>query len=68
MVILRNLGLSFIFGLLGILVMVIGYLIFDKIIPLDFNKELENKNTAVAIVVAGLLIGIAIIVSSAVSG
>lgn len=68
MVILRNLGLSFIFGLLGILVMVIGYLIFDKVIPLDFNKELENKNTAVAIVVAGLLIGIAIIVSSAVSG
>lgn len=68
MIILRNLGLSFVFGLLGILIMVIGYLVFDKVIPLDFNKELENKNAAVAIVVAGLLIGIAIIVSSAVAG
>nr|WP_246503508.1 DUF350 domain-containing protein [Clostridium polyendosporum] len=61
--ILANLGLSFLFGLLGILIMVLGYLIFDKIIPADFNKELEKNNTAVAIVVAGMLIGIAIIVS-----
>ncbi|GIM29229.1 hypothetical protein CPJCM30710_18950 [Clostridium polyendosporum] len=63
MEILANLGLSFLFGLLGILIMVLGYLIFDKIIPADFNKELEKNNTAVAIVVAGMLIGIAIIVS-----
>lgn len=63
MAVLNNLGLSVLFGILGIFIMLVGYLIFDKVIPLDFNKELEKNNTAVAIVIAGLLIGIAIIVS-----
>jgi uncharacterized membrane protein YjfL (UPF0719 family) len=63
MAVLNNLGLSVLFGMLGIFIMLIGYLIFDKVIPLDFNKELEKNNIAVAIVIAGLLIGIAIIVS-----
>lgn len=63
MTVLNNLGLSVLFGMVGIFIMAIGYVIFDKIIPLDFNKELEKNNTAVAIVIAGLLVGIAIIVS-----
>lgn len=61
--ILTNLGLSFVFGLLGIIMMVLGYLIFDKVIPADFNKELEKNNISVGIVVASVIIGIAIIVS-----
>jgi uncharacterized membrane protein YjfL (UPF0719 family) len=65
--VLNNLGLSAVFGLLGILVMSIGYIIFDKMIPLDFNKELEKNNISVGIVIAGLLIGIAIIVSRVVA-
>jgi uncharacterized membrane protein YjfL (UPF0719 family) len=67
MEVLNNMGLSALFGLLGILVMVIGYIIFDKIIPLDFNKELEKGNLSVAIVIAGFLIGIALIVSRVVA-
>nr|WP_243277870.1 DUF350 domain-containing protein [Clostridium yunnanense] len=55
------------FGLLGIVIMAVGYVIFDKLIPADFNKELENKNTAVAIVIAGMLIGVAIIVSKVIA-
>lgn len=66
MAVLNNLGLSVLFGMLGIFIMGIGYVIFDKMIPLDFNKELEKNNIAVAIVIAGLLIGIAIIVSKVV--
>jgi uncharacterized membrane protein YjfL (UPF0719 family) len=65
--VLNNLGLSALFGLLGILIMAIGYVIFDKMIPLDFNKELEKNNVSVSIVIAGLLIGIAIIVSRVVA-
>ena len=67
MEILGNLGISFLFGLLGIIIMVIGYVIFDKVITADFNKELEKGNTAVAIVIAGMLIGIALIVSKVVA-
>jgi uncharacterized membrane protein YjfL (UPF0719 family) len=66
--ILKDVGLCLIFGILGILTMGIGYKIFDWIIPVDFNKELENKNIAVAIVVAGFLVGVAIIVSRVVAG
>jgi uncharacterized membrane protein YjfL (UPF0719 family) len=65
--VLNDLGLSALFGLLGILIMAVGYLIFDKMIPLDFNKELEKNNLAVGILIAGLLIGIAIIVSRVVA-
>ncbi|MDI9218983.1 DUF350 domain-containing protein [Clostridium tertium] len=61
-----NLGLSLLFGAVGILVLVIGYKIFDAIIPADFNKELEKGNIAIAIFLAGALIGIAIIVSQVV--
>lgn len=63
---LMNLLLSLIFGAVGILVLVVGYKIFDAIIPADFNKELEKGNIAVAIFLAGALIGIAIIVSQVV--
>lgn len=66
-VLLRDLGLSFVFGLLGIIMMVLGYLIFDKIIPADFNKELEKNNISVAIVIAAVILGIAIIVSRVVA-
>ncbi len=67
MTVLTNLGLSALFGILGILILAVGYIIFDKIIPLDFNEALEKNNIAVAIVIAGLLIGIAIIVSRVVA-
>lgn len=67
MTFLNELGLSAAFGLLGIVIMAIGYIIFDKMIPLDFNKELEKGNMAVGILIAGLLIGIAIIVSRVVA-
>lgn len=66
--VLNDLGLSILFGMIGIVIMLIGYIIFDKVIPLDFNKELEKNNIAVAIVIAGLLIGIAIIISKVVGG
>lgn len=65
--IINNLVISFLFGILGIIIMVLGYLVFDKVIPADFNKELEKNNIAVAIVIAGMLIGIAIIVSRVVA-
>lgn len=61
MSILRDVGLCLLFGLLGIFMMAMGYKIFDWLIPLDFNKELEKNNTSVAIVIAGVLIGVALI-------
>ena len=51
------------FSLLGIILMALGYKILDWVVPADFNKELEKGNLAVGGVVAGLLIGIALIIA-----
>ena len=51
---------SALFGLIGIALLLLGYWLFDKITPkIDVQKELCEKNVAVAIVVAALLLGIA---------
>ncbi len=56
------------YGLLGIALSVLGYLIFDLITPFSLGKELvEDRNIAVGIVVAGIIIGISIIIAAAVS-
>lgn len=51
------------FSILGIILMALGYKVLDWVVPADFNKELEKGNLAVGVVVAGLLIGIAIIIA-----
>lgn len=61
-----NAALSILFGIIGIGILVLGYWLFDRLIPADFNKELENGNVAIAIFLAGMLMGLAIIVSQVV--
>ena len=58
-----------IFGLVGIGLMLLGFKMFDWMTPkLDLEKELgENKNIAVAIVIASVIIGISIVVAAAMS-
>ena len=51
---------SGVFGLLGIILLLLGYWLFDLITPrIDVQKELCEKNLAVAVVIAALLLGIA---------
>ncbi len=51
---------SVVFGLIGMGLLLLGYWLFDKITPqVDFQKELREKNLAVAVVIGALLLGIA---------
>lgn len=51
---------SAVFGLVGIVLLLLGYWLFDLITPrIDVQKELTEKNMAVALVIAALLLGIA---------
>ena len=65
----ENLKMSLIsaaaFGLLGIILMLIGFKLFDGMLrKVDVEKELaENHNIAVAIVVAAVLLGISLILA-----
>ena len=58
---------SIAFGLVGIILTVLGFKIFDWLTPIKVEQELaEKQNIAVAIVVAATIIGVAIVVAAAI--
>ena len=58
---------SLIYALLGIVIFVAGFVIVDKLTPYDLWKQLvEEKNTALAIVVGAAALGICIIIAAAI--
>ncbi len=64
-----NLAAAGLFGVLGILLLAFGFKMFDWITPkLDVEKELAEKNMAVAVVVGAVLIAIGFIVHASVHG
>ncbi|MEP6491683.1 MAG: DUF350 domain-containing protein [bacterium] len=62
-----NFVAALVYALLGILLFVIGFLIFDKLTPGSLWKELlEDQNVALGNLMAGVAIAIAIIVAAAI--
>jgi uncharacterized membrane protein YjfL (UPF0719 family) len=63
-----NLVLSVVYGLVGIILLMVGYKIFEWVTPFSVNDALsKDQNRAVGIVVGAIFIGIAIIVAAAIS-
>ena len=56
----------FVYLMIGLLAMTIGYLIIDLIIPADFPKEIQEGNKAVGWVSAGIYAGLGFIIRSAI--
>jgi putative membrane protein len=53
------------FGIAGIVLLIIGYYVWELITPYNLRREIhENKNAAVAIVVAAFILGMAIIIAA----
>jgi uncharacterized membrane protein YjfL (UPF0719 family) len=52
------------FGLAGIVLLVVGYYLWELITPYNLRREIENKNTAAAIVVAAFILGMAIVIAA----
>ena len=58
-----------VFTLFGLLVFGIAYTIIVKATPFSVRKELEeDHNTAIAIVIGSVIIGIALIIAAAIQG
>ncbi len=56
------------FGVVAILLIILGYITFDKLTPrLDFNDLINKGNTAMAIVVAAFILGLCYVVGRVVS-
>jgi uncharacterized membrane protein YjfL (UPF0719 family) len=58
---------ALIFSMVGILMFALAFLVIRKVLPFNLFKELEeDQNIALGIVLAAIMIGISIIISSAI--
>jgi len=56
------------FGIVAILLIILGYVAFDKLTPkLDFDDLLNKGNLALAVVVASFILGLCYVVGRVVS-
>lgn len=53
---------TIIYGVVGLLAMLICTFIVDLFVPYDFPKEIKEKNVAAGFIMAGIYIGVAIII------
>jgi putative membrane protein len=62
-----NVAAAVIFALIGILLFIVGFILFDRITPGSLWKELlEDQNTAIGVLMGCVAIAIAIIIAAAV--
>ena len=55
-----------VFSIVGLIILMVGYKVFDLATPYDLNHQIaEENNTAAGIAVAGVLISLGIIVAAA---
>jgi len=60
---------SSVFALIGIIIYVAGFIIIDVLTPYSLWKEInEKQNSALAILLGSIAIGLAIIVAAAIHG
>lgn len=65
--ILQGLLQSVVFSLVGVVVFAIAFFILAKTMPFSIRKEIEeDQNTSLGIVIGSVIIGLAIIISSAI--
>jgi putative membrane protein len=58
---------ALVYAVLGILIFCFAFVIVDKMTPYDLWKEIcENRNTALAIIVGLMSLGVCVIIASAV--
>ncbi len=67
--ILNVLETTAIFTVFGLVVFALAYFIIVKATPFSIRKEIEeDQNTALAIVIGAVIIGIALIIAAAIQG
>jgi len=58
-----------VFAVIGLAVFAIAFWLMTKLAPFSIKKEIEeDQNVALAVIMAGVLIGISLIIAAAVGG
>ena len=65
----RHLVAAFVFAMVGVVTLMLCVWVIDRWFPISFRKEiLEDQNSALAIIVGALLLGISLIIAAAIHG
>jgi uncharacterized membrane protein YjfL (UPF0719 family) len=60
---------AFVFAIIGLIFFAIAFFVIAKVTPFSVRKEIEeDHNTALAIVLASIILGMAIIIGMAITG
>ncbi len=60
---------SILYSAIGVVIFLVAYKLMERFLPFNVDKELaEDHNTAVGIVVGSVMIGLAVIIASAIHG
>ena len=60
---------TIVYSILGMVVFAVAFKIFVKISPFSVRKEIEeDQNTALAVILGSVLIGLSIIIAAAITG
>lgn len=66
---LYHLGSAVVYGVIGIVMFAIALKVIVKVSPFAIRKEIEeDQNVALALVIASIFVGLAIIVAAAIQG
>ncbi len=64
---MQHLGAALVYALLGIVIFVLSFVILDKLTPGSLWKEIiDEHNTALAVMMGAISIGISIIIAAAI--
>ncbi len=65
----RPMSATVIYSLLGILIFAFGFFLMNRLSPFSLRKEIEDdQNTALAIVMGSVIVGLAIVIAAAIHG
>ena len=60
---------SFIYSILGTVILCAGFWFIEKILPFSMKKEIEeDENTSLGIILGAFIIGISLIIAAAIQG
>ena len=66
---LKTLIASVVYSLIGILMFLLGFLVIRAVTPFSLRKEIEeDQNTALAIMIGSVILGLSIIIAAAIGG
>ncbi len=60
---------SLVYSAIGIVMFIVAFKVMQLVLPFDVNKELaEDQNTAVGVLLGAVMLGVGVIIASAIHG